>query len=71
MKISSISGSGGSLEPGLITSQQGRTLFQAVQDHFASLVKTIERIGTSIALGEKGDLEAAHQFRNQDLRKNK
>jgi hypothetical protein len=69
MKVSSISGN--SLETGFIADHQGITFFQAAQNHAASLLKMVDRIGTSIALGEKADLDAAHAYRNQEPGKNK
>lgn len=68
MKVSSISGN--PLESGLIPTNQDSSLLQAAQGYLASLFKTIDRIGTAIALGEKGDLEAAHQFRVKSTGKN-
>lgn len=69
MKVSSISGN--SLEKGFNDDHQGITIFQAAQNHAASLLKLVDRIGTSIALGEKADLDAAHEYRNQEPGKNK
>ena len=69
MKVSSISGN--SLETGFNEDHQGKSFFQAAQNHAASLLKMVDRIGTSIALGEKADLDAAHEFRNQEPGKNK
>jgi hypothetical protein len=68
MKVSSISGS--SLETGFIADHQGITFFRAAQNHAASLLKIVDRIGTSIALGEKADLDAAHAYRNLGPGKN-
>jgi hypothetical protein len=68
MKVSSISGN--SLETDFIADRQGITFFQAAQSHAASLLKIADRIGTSIALGEKADLDAAHEYRNQKPGKN-
>jgi len=39
---------------------------QLARRSVSSLLKTFDRIGTSIALGEAGDLEAAHAFRNKN-----
>jgi hypothetical protein len=64
MKASSISDN--SLETGFIPELQGKTFLDLAQDRVSSLLKIVDRIGTSIALGEKGDLEAAHEFRNQE-----
>jgi hypothetical protein len=63
MKVSSITSN--PKENSFIPEHQGKTLLTAAKDHVASLLKIIDQIGTSIALGEKGDLEAAHVFRNQ------
>jgi hypothetical protein len=67
VKVSSISGN--TLESGLVTNQHDIALAMAVQDHLAALYQTIDRMGTAIALGEKGDLEAAHQFRVNSIGK--
>jgi hypothetical protein len=64
MKVSSISGN--SLETDFIEDHQDITFFQAVQNHAASLLEIVDRIGTSIAMGENGDLDAAHEFRNRE-----
>lgn len=64
MKVSSITSN--TMENSFIPEQQGKTLLAVVQEHVASLLKIAGQIGTSIALGEKGDLEAAHEFRNQN-----
>jgi len=69
MKASSIFGN--SLEKGSNEDHQGITFFRAAQNHAASLLKIVDRIGTSIALGEKYDLDAAHEFRNQEPGKNR
>jgi hypothetical protein len=68
MKVSSISGN--SLETDFIADHQGITFLQAAQNYAASLLKIVDRIGTSIALGEKADLDAAHEYRNQEPGKN-
>jgi hypothetical protein len=67
MKVSSITSS--SLENSFSPEQQGKSFLAAAQEHVASLLKIAGQIGTSIALGEKGDLEAAHEFRNQNYGK--
>lgn len=64
MKVSSISGN--SLESDFNAEHHGKPLFDAAQNCVTSLLKTVDRIGTSIALGEKADLEAAHELRNQE-----
>jgi len=69
MKVSSISGN--SLETGFIADRQGINFFQAAKNHAASLLRMVDCIGTSIALGEKADLDAAHEYRNQEPGKNK
>jgi hypothetical protein len=69
MKVSSISGN--SLETGFNADNQGITFFQAAQNHAASLLKMVDRIGTSIALGEEADLDAVHAYRNKESGKNK
>jgi len=69
MKVSSISRN--SFEKDFIADHQSATFFRVAQNHAASLLKIVDRIGTSIALGEKADLDAAHAYRNQVPGKNK
>ena len=69
MKVSSILGN--SLETGFNEGQQGVAFFRAAQNHAASLLKIVDHIGTSIALGEKADLDAAHRYRSQESGNNK
>ena len=67
MKVSSISEH--SLETGYLTSHQGEATFNSVQKLLASLVSAINLIGTAIALGEKGDLDAMQHFRTGHIGK--
>lgn len=69
MKVSSMSRN--AVESGLFPDSQARDhqvrpILQMAQRQLASLLKTMDRIGTSIALGEKGDLEAADAFRRKN-----
>jgi hypothetical protein len=63
MKAPSISSN--SLNSDLIENNQGSPLFQNVKQLVLSFFKTLDRIGTAIALGESGNLEAAHDFREK------
>jgi hypothetical protein len=45
---------------------EAESFLQAVRRMASSLLKIFDRIGTSIALGESGDLEAAHAFRSKN-----
>lgn len=65
MKVSSISEH--SLETGYLTAHQGKTAFNAVQKMISALLSAINQIGTAIALGEKGDLDAMHHFRTENI----
>jgi hypothetical protein len=65
MKVSSISEH--SLETGYLTSQQGETAINSVQKFIAAMFSAINRIGTAIALGEKGNLDAMHHFRTEKI----
>jgi hypothetical protein len=65
MKVSSITGN--SLEPDFIADHHGKSLLDAAQNFAAPLLKIANRIGSSIALGERGDLDAAHEFRIKEL----
>lgn len=64
MKVSSATTS--SIEPMFKPGQEAESFLQVTQRMVTSLMKTMDRIGTSIALGESGNLEAADAF----LRKN-
>jgi len=63
MKASSLSNS--SIEPLFVSDYEADSFLTTVQRMANSLVKLLDRIGTSIALGESGDLEAAHAFRRK------
>lgn len=65
MKVSSMSGN--HLETGFVTHHQGKPLIDTIMQGVAPLQNLIHRIGASIELGEKGDLDAAHEFRMQAL----
>jgi len=67
MKVSSITGN--SIEVGYIAPAHDNSLLDVTQNLATSIVKIANQIGTSIALGEKGDLDAAHEFRKQTLGK--
>lgn len=63
MKVPSISDS--SMKSGGLDAHQSNSLFQFVHRKLTSFIKVLDRIGTAIALGEKGDLDAAHEFRSK------
>jgi len=63
LKVSSISGNG--LETNFIPAHQSNSLFDTVQSQVTTLMKTISRIGSAIAIAEKGDLEGAHKLRTE------
>lgn len=65
MKVSSISEH--SLETGYLSSHQGETAFNSLQKLIAGLLSVINRIGTAIALGETGDLDAMQHFRTKNI----
>jgi len=64
MKISSASSS--SIEHTLKANHAVDSLLSMVQHTIRSLMRTVNHVGTSIALGESGDLDAAHEFRNKN-----
>jgi hypothetical protein len=64
MKVSSISS--GSIESTLISDRDAGSFTQTLQHLISPVLKTLNRIGTSIALGEAGDLEASHEFRKKN-----
>lgn len=64
MKVSSATTS--SIEPTLNPNYAAEPFLAATQRTLMSLLKTLDRIGTSIALGESGNLEAADAFRRKN-----
>lgn len=64
MKISSATTS--SIEPMLNPGHETEPFLAAAQHAVTSLMKTLDRIGTSIALGESGNLDAADAFRRKN-----
>lgn len=69
MKVSSISSN--PVETGIFPDQQSQPFMQSVRHGLSSILKVVDRIGTSVALGESGDLDAAHEFRIKQSRTNK
>jgi hypothetical protein len=63
MRVSSITVS--SIEHTFKSELHAGNIIQTAQHITASLLKTLDHIGTAIALGEKGDLEAADAFRRK------
>ena len=63
MKVSSIFNN--SIESCFIPDHQGKSILYVARNRMASLLKTMDHIGTAIALGEKADLDAADKYRNQ------
>lgn len=64
MKISSVTSS--AIAHTLNSDQEAAPFLQAAQNAYMSFIKTLEHIGTAIALGESGDLEAAHAYREKN-----
>jgi hypothetical protein len=64
MKTSTLTGN----TADLYNDQQGKPLFNLPHKHFSALAKLLNHMGTAIALGEKGDLDAAHDFRSKVTR---
>jgi hypothetical protein len=64
LKVSSLSA--GSADATLIQHHETRSILQMANRKDFSLLKQLDRIGTSIALGEAGNLEAAHEFRQKN-----
>lgn len=64
MKISSVTSS--SIAHTLNSDQEAAPFMQAAQSACMGLMKTLDHIGTAIALGEAGDLEAPHAFREKN-----
>lgn len=66
MKVSSLTAN--AIESALFSLPPANPLLHYIKNKFASLSKVISQIGTAIELGEKGDLDAAHQFRIKNLK---
>jgi hypothetical protein len=64
MKASSVTTS--SIEPTLNPAHESEAILQMAQRMAKSMFKLLDRIGTSIALGESGNLEAADAFRRKN-----
>jgi len=69
MKLSPVSSKsiGTSFDPQNEVTSLGRS----IHDRLITMLNTIDHIGTSIALGEKGNLDAAHDYRIKGVIKNK
>ena len=63
MKISSVTSS--AVAHGLNAAHENASILNAAQHAFKVLLNTLDHIGTAIALGESGDLEAAHAYREK------
>ena len=63
MKVSSLTN--GAILHTLNADDDAAPFFQAAQNLSRTLLKTFDRMGTSIALGESGDLDAAHEYRTK------
>ena len=64
MKVSSITN--GSLESRLTPGHDAEPFMQVAQRVATSIMKTLDHMGTSIALGESGNLEAADAYRRKN-----
>lgn len=64
MKVSSATTS--SIEPTLNPNYAAEPFLAMAQRMLKSVTKTLDHIGTSIALGESGNLEAADAFRRKN-----
>lgn len=64
MRVSSITVS--SIEHTFKPELHAANIIQTAQYIAATLLKTLDHMGTAIALGEKGDLEAADEFRRKN-----
>lgn len=69
MKVSSLSSN--QVESGIFPDQQSQPFLKSARSGLSSILKVIDRIGTSVALGESGDLDAAHEYRIKESRTNK
>jgi hypothetical protein len=64
MKVSSLTAS--SIESSMDSSRDAKPFMQMIAHIFSPVAATLNRIGTAIALGETGNLEAAHEFRQNN-----
>lgn len=64
MKVSSLST--GTIEQTLNVSHDAKPFLAMVQQMVKSLLGAVNHIGTSIALGESGNLDAADEFRKKN-----
>jgi hypothetical protein len=64
MRVSSVTGS--PIQHTFKPEQHADNIIQTAQRMAASLLQTLEHMGSAIALGEKGDLEAADAFRRKN-----
>lgn len=64
MKVSSKSAE--SVGAAHIPYHEASSLLQVASFNNSLLLKLLDRIGTAIALGEAGDLNAAHEFRKKN-----
>ena len=64
MKTTSISS--GTIEQSFIAAHETAHLLHVLQSMAKTTLSIFNRIGTAIALGESGDLDAAHEFRKQN-----
>jgi hypothetical protein len=55
-----------SVDASLMQCPETKSLLQMANFDNFSLLKLLDQIGTSIALGEAGDLNAAHEFRKKN-----
>lgn len=65
MKVSSISSS--SIETVLFSEQQVKPTQYAAQRFYSNVLKMLDHIGTAIAVGETGDLDAIDDFRMKEF----
>ena len=65
MKVSSISDN--LLETGFLTKDQGASTFNSMRNFAISLLSGINRMGIAIELAEKGDLDAMHSLRTENI----
>ena len=64
MKTSSVTSS--SIAHTLNSDYEAAPFPQAALNALMDFIKTLDHIGTAIALGESGDLEAAHAYREKN-----
>jgi hypothetical protein len=69
MKVSSITAN--TIETALFSEHHVNPIIHFVKSNVAAFSKSLNQIGSAIELGEKGDLDAAHDLRIKNIKAKK